>query len=528
MDAVVDAAPDASDDASADAGTDAAVDAQPVIATISAGPVSGRDFGAYASFLGIPYAAAPVGPLRWRPPVAPAAWTSPLDGTHVGPACPQAPDGANPPPTDEDCLRTNIWTPGATAGANRPVMVFIHGGGFTSGHGGNPLFDGARMAQQGVVVVTLNYRLGQLGFLAHPALEAEDTAHHSAGNYGFLDQIFALRWVHDNIAAFGGDPSNVTIFGESAGAISVCGHLVSPLSAGLFRRAITESGSCALIFMPLHDEAGNPLASADSLGHRVATTLGCETATDVAACLRARPVADVLAADPVSLDVHFSGAHYMPNVDGYVFPELPWRTLLHGTTLNATQVLGGANADEGTGFTITTPITTDAGLRELMATVFPNHVDAAFALYAPAGYATVNAAANAFIGDAIFVCPARAVARRIAALDPHSYLYFFTRVNNFGRALGLGAFHGTELPYVFGNFVAPFSSSNADTAISDTMQGYWTRFATTGDPNGGMATAWPAHTVAGDEYLQIDRMPAVHTGLHVDKCSMIEPWVESR
>ncbi len=521
---------DATDSATTDAATDAPVDAQPITATTHAGMVVGRDFGTHAAFLGIPYAAAPVGPLRWRPPVEAPAWATPRDASTVSAPCPQPASNGNPASTDEDCLRVNVWTPPQRTTGNLPVMVFIHGGGFTAGHGGNPLHDGAQLAQHGQVVVTINYRLGQLGFLAHPALEAEDTAHHSAGNYGFMDQAFALQWVHDNIASFGGDPANVTIFGESAGAISVCGHLVSPLSANLFRRAITESGSCALIFMPLHDEAGNPNASADSLGHQVATTLGCETAPDVAACLRAKPVADVLAANPVSLDIHFAGAHYMPNLDGYVFPRSPWAALVDpAQTLNATSVLTGANKDEGTGFTIMAPLTTEAQLRELITTVFPSHVDEAFALYNPANYPSVNEAANDFIADAIFVCPARGMANAIATrAGGSSYLYYFTRVNQFGRLLQLGAFHGTELPYVFGNFVSPFTRAAADATLSGSVMNYWTHFSATGDPNGAGEVPWGAYAMASDGYLELGDAVAAHTGLHAAKCAQVEPWISAR
>jgi para-nitrobenzyl esterase len=310
----------------------------------------------------------------------------------------------------------------------------------------------------------------------------------------------------------------------------VCGHLVSPLSTGLFRRAITESGSCALIFMPLHDEAGNPNASADSLGHSVATTLGCETATDVAACLRSKSTADVLAADPVSLDIHFSGAHYMPNLDGYVFPRSPWDTMLDTTAmLNASDVVTGANADEGTGFTVASPLTTEAQFRELITTVFPNHVDDAFTLYNPTGYPSINDAANAFIGDSIFVCAARAMARAVAARSgSHSYLYYFTRVNQFGRLLRLGAFHGTELPYVFGNFVSPFTQTMADTTLSTAVMSYWSRFASSGDPADAGGVAWPSFSAANDTYLELGDTVRTATGLHADKCDTVEPWIANR
>ncbi|MEI8257167.1 MAG: carboxylesterase family protein, partial [Deltaproteobacteria bacterium] len=316
----VDAAPDVTPDA-ADVIEDTGPVAQPVTVMTTRGGVTGRDFGTHAAFLGIPYAASTAGANRWRPPAARDAWTAPLDVVTQPDACPQNPDGPGGPLlTSEDCLKVNVWTPSIAPATPRPVMVFVHGGGFTTGEIRNPLYEGANLSRHGVVVVSMSYRLGQLGWLAHPALVAEDTQHHAAGNYGFMDQQAALRWVQANIARFGGDPANVTLFGESAGAISVCGHLVSPQSDGLLQRAIAESGSCAFIYLPLHDVPGGPYESAEALGARFATAVGCDTATDPLACMRARPVADVLAAARAPLNLRSTAARYFPVVDGHVFP----------------------------------------------------------------------------------------------------------------------------------------------------------------------------------------------------------------
>jgi len=273
--------------------TSSATSPRGLVVVTGSGPVEGLEDDGVFSYRGIPYAAAPVGDLRWKPPVDPAPWTETLTATEKGDICPQAAFLGLPSPgftPSEDCLYINIDTP--MEGANLPVMVWIHGGGFTVGEGIQA--DGGTVGdliarQTGTVVVSMNYRLGQLGFLAHSDLTAE-SPDDASGNYGLMDQTAALHWVQENIAAFGGDPDQVTIFGESAGAFSVCSHLASAESADLFSKAIIQSGSC--------ERPWSTLAAAESQGDAFAEALGCGSEDDVLACMRAKPWADVLAALP--------------------------------------------------------------------------------------------------------------------------------------------------------------------------------------------------------------------------------------
>ena len=502
----------------------------PVMVTTQRGPIVGRDFGTSMAFLGIPYAASPTGALRWRPPVERDAWTTPLDATHYSLPCPLPPGGLGGqlPPATEDCLTVNVWTPSVAAAASRAVMVFIHGGGFGGGTGTDPLYNGRTLAERGnVVVVTIEYRLAQLGFLAHPSLVAEDSAHHSAGNYGFLDQQAALRWVRANAASFGGNPANVTIFGESAGSISVCAHMASPLSAGLFERAIGQSGPCAFLTTPLHDTVpASTRESAEALGGLFATALGCDTATDVLACMRSKPYAEIVAASPRGLELRPGTARYEPNIDGYVFTERPWISFQNGRVTHV-PFLSGTNRDEGTFLTVLAPVHNQTEYEAAVRNLLPTHVPDVMRLY-PASdpaFATVNDAYTAFLTDAVFICPARAQARYMAALGMGAYLYHFTRLNP-GPFRFLGVFHGQELPYVFGNFTSMFTRTSADTTLSNSVIGYWTRFANTGDPNGAGATMWPVFTMAGDAHLEFGDTTQAGTGLHRTKCDEAETWLD--
>ncbi len=523
-----DAATDTAVDASADASTDASPAGTTLTVSTTRGPVIGHIADGVTSFLGIPYAAPPVGALRWRPPTEAPAWTTPRDAATKGATCLQTRgtlSGAGP--MSEDCLALNVWTAKTATGdsTRRPVMVFVHGGGFTAGTTSGPDYDGASLAAKGVVVVTFNYRLGQFGFLAHPSLTAEDTEHHSSGNYGFMDQQAVLRWVRDNAASFGGDPSNVTLFGESAGSISVCAHMVAPGSAGLFHKAIGESAVCTFLITPLHDIAALPqVGSAEALGARFATAVGCNTASDVSACMRAKPAAEVLAAAPTPVELTRYGVRYQPNIDGYVLAEAPWVSLLAGR-FQRVPVITGTNLDEGTAFTLGVNIPDEAAYRALVGAVLPDHVDDVIRLYPVAMYASPKAAYEAFLRDAVFVCPARAFARTTTLYSVPTYLYQFTRLNRAGAVLGLGVFHSAELPYVFGNFTGFFSRAPEDEPVVTATQGYWTRFATTGDPNGGGAPMWRPYTAATDNHLEIGDTVREGTGLQRAACDAMATWL---
>jgi para-nitrobenzyl esterase len=411
-------------------------------------------------------------------------------------------------------LTINVWTPSPAATAHAPVMVFIYGGAFVHGGSNQSTYDGTLLAARGVVAVTFNYRVGIFGFLAHPALTAED-AHGSSGNYGLLDQQAALRWVHANIAAFGGDPGNVTVFGESAGSMSVCAQMTSPPAVGLFHRAIGESGPCTFITMPL--------ATAESLGQTIAQTLGCATATDALACMRGQTVDALLAAAPDASDVTTGGAKLWPNIDGYVLPVAPTLALAAGSAPAIDGFLGGINQDEATLFTQNKTIATEADYEAAVTAILPTHASDALALYPAANYASPKDAYNALITDLLFTCATRAQIQSLVSHGTRSYEYLFTRVTPLGRASGLGVYHSSELAFVFGTLSAVSGMTAADEAFSDQVMGYWTRFAATGDPN-ATGTAWSPRTATTDAYLALGDSIEPATGLHAATCDVIQTW----
>jgi para-nitrobenzyl esterase len=332
--------------------------------------------------------------------------------------------------------------------------------------------------------------------------------------------------VQTHIASLGGDPNNVTLFGESAGSISVCAQMASPLARGLFHKAISQSGPCSFVLTPQRDIPAAPmLQSAESLALRFAREAGCE-ATPTAACLRALPVDRVLTAAPTPVELTRFGARYQPNIDGHVLPEMPWVSFLAGRVARV-PFLSGTNRDEGTFFTFSAPVATEAAYRAAVEALVPGHAaEVVERLYPPSAHGnSANAAFTAFLGDAVFVCPARAQARLVAAAGSPAWLYHFTRLNRAGTALGLGVFHTAELPYVFDNFVGIFSRTAADVPVMEAMQGYWTRFAATGDPNGAGAVTWPRFTRDGDTHLEIGDAVRASTGLRRDVCDTLERWI---
>lgn len=498
-----------------------------LVAVTTLGPVRGAVEEGIPHFFGLPYAAPPVGALRWRAPAPAQAWTATRDATRKAAACPQ-PEGLFLAGSEasEDCLFLNVWRPPLSTAGRSPVMVFIHGGGFNSGTGNDEQFDGAGLAGRGVMVVTFNYRLAQLGFVAHTAFMAEDTAHHTSGNYGIMDQQAVLRWVRDNAAAFGGDPGNVTLFGESAGGISVCANLVSPGAAGLFHRAITQSGPCSFTITPLRDESARaPVQSAVSQGRLFAQALGCDAAPDVAACLRSRSVEEVLAAAPRPTELERFGARYQPIVDGYVVPEPPW-TALRAGRFHRVPFITGSNQDEGTVFTRNLEIPDEAAFRAAVGLLVPDHVDEVLRLYPLSAFPGALAAYTAFAGDAAFGCASRAQARLVAATGTPAYQYYFSRLNPGGRVLGLGVYHSSEIAYVFGRFTGLLVRADADDAVAQAMGSAWVRFAGTGDPNAPGSSTWPAFTAANDTYLEFGDTIRTATGLRRERCDALEAWID--
>ena len=465
---------------------------------VDGGRVAGAEDDGVRVFKGIPFAAPPVGDLRWKPPQPVVAWTGVRKADTFGPQCVQLPYPAGSPyasapaPMSEDCLSLNVWT---AAGANekRPVMVWIYGGAWTRGATSLSMYDGAALAKKGVVVVTTNYRLGPLGFLAHPELSAE-SPHHSSGNYAILDHVAALQWVRKNISGFGGDPANVTIFGESAGSWSVNTLQATPLAKGLFHKAIGESGArFELNPTFLTPSLLTPtLGQAEQGGVAYARAVGADSIT----ALRSVPAEKLVAVVPFRSST---------NVDGWVLPA-DVRTIFTQKKHSGMPVLVGSNANEWT---------TLSSLAAFPKTLddFHKRIDAQFAELAKEfddvyPVKTEADIANAILGlarDNLFTFQMRTWARVVTAGGRKAFLYQFTRVPPGPRAREWGAFHASEIEYVFGNLGKfwVFQYTETDRALSDAMSTYWVNFAKTGDPNGNGLPAWTAYDPGAEPYLDL-------------------------
>jgi para-nitrobenzyl esterase len=461
-----------------------------VVVVTQAGPVAGSANGDAIAFKGIPYAAPPVGALRWRAPAPVSAWTTPRTAGAFGPSCLQPQRQDRPTPvgaTDEDCLYLNVWTP--TVDGRAPVLVWLHGGAFRVGSGSLPFYDGTAFARRGVVLVTLNYRLGRFGFFAHPALGDD------GGNLGLLDQIAALEWVRDNVAAFGGDPARVTVFGESAGGASALHLLVAPAAKGLFQGAVLQSGGGFQIDRRLDATRGARQSLLDE-GVAWSKTAG---AADAAA-LRALPAEQVLGGTRVDGGLASVG----PVIDGRLVSDDPGVLLARGS-FNRVPVLVGANSHEAS---VLAAFGTDSA--EIVANAAPDAAAVA-AVYADVDEARRN---DMLFGDAAFVAPARHVARSVARAGERAYLYHFDYVLARRRGAVPGASHGADIPFVFGTLaVLPFARALVqaeDERIADTMQRYWVNFASAGDPNGKGLPRWPSVTAKETPTLVVgERIDAV-------------------
>ena len=462
------------------------------------------------AFLGVPYAAPPIGENRFRPPQPAIPWSDVRDAAGVGSQCPQTFSLAGAG-GDEDCLFLNVWAPKAD-GKKKAVMVWLHGGAFIFGSGGETYYNGKHLAENhDVIIVTVNYRLGALGFLAHPAFAAEDPAYPSSGNWGLDDQLAALQWVHRNIAAFGGDPDRVTLFGESAGGFSTCAHYLSPRSAGLFQYAISESGLCSIMF-PEPSKA-----AAEAAGVTVAEGLGCPgTGAAAAACMRGKTWEALLAATgspPIAMQppggpFYISGnvLATLPNVDNFVIKK-PLREAFAAGGFDPRPVLIGGNQDEGTLFHSTifaNEVPDEAAYRAALARRFgAGNVDAIVAKYPVASYPSANRAIAEVSGDSFFACALRRTVRGMSAAGAPTYFYAFEQPTEAPFLAGLGVFHSSELPFVFDTDPAfPLGRVGASGAsTSEMIEGYWTRFAKTGDPNGEGAPMWSPYERASDQHL---------------------------
>ena len=471
---------------------------QPV--RVESGPIEGvpSPVAGVTAFEGVPYAAAPVSRLRWMPPQPPPKWPVVRNADRYMPACPQnymGPDSTaffgDYEPKSEDCLYLNIWTPAKSAQEKLPVMVWIHGGGFRVGSGTERLHHGEHLAAKGVVLVTFNYRLGLFGFLAHPELTKE-SANGTSGNYGLMDQVAALQWVKQNIAAFGGNPDRVTIFGESAGSGSVSYMQASPLAKGLFQAAVGESGGSFSGRNVVRREA------AEETGAKFAKAAGASSLAE----LRAKP-ADQLLGLSVGSGSPVGGVYpFAPIVDGYVVPDDVYLTFAKGKQ-NRVPVLVGSNSDEGTTLRTPPPTLPDAADQQKLKTLYP-----------------AGSEPNAVSGGMLWT--ANTWASLVAkAGDSKAYMYYFNHAPPFPKGqpfardvTKLGAHHSAEIIYVFNNLdiraTRDWPYTEYDRKLADMMSSYWVNFAATGDPNGQGLPAWPAWSAKDTRVMQLgDTVQAV-------------------
>lgn len=451
--------------------------AEPI--AINSGRIEGSQTGLTRVFKGIPYAAPPVGPLRWRAPQPVQSWSGVRKATSYSPACPQPgkyPPDAPQEATSEDCLTLNVWAPTNKDPGKLPVMLWIHGGGLMNGSGSLPHYAGDQLAAHGVVVVTINYRLGVLGFLAHPELNRE-SPHGVSGNYGLLDQIAALKWVKRNISAFGGDPDRVTIFGQSSGSFSTSMLVASPLAKGLFQRAIGQSGA---VFEPVElDPLFTPEGAAEA-GLHFAGKAGARSVAD----LRKMPVTALM---KQRFNPQF-------NIDGHVLPQSPHDAYASGKQHDV-DVLVGTNATEATFFLDPASVTVGS-FDAILGRTYPSLLLTAIGASPGKGDADARRAAIAIDTDLRFRWGMWAWARHASKIGRGSvYFYRFTGQPAYRAGhpyFGLGPTHGAELPYVFGHLDGRAAKwAPRDRQLAAMIQQYWTNFAKTGDPNGAGLPRWP-------------------------------------
>lgn len=479
--------------------------AQELQGTVTGGKIQGTPLsGGGAAFRGIPFAAPPVADLRWREPMPVRPWPGVRDATNFGARCMQNGTGVS-----EDCLYLNVWTPEWPAKSRKPVMLWIHGGGNFAGASSEPIFDGESLARRGIVLVSANYRLGVFGFFAHPELTAE-SKHHASGNYGLMDQVAALKWVRDNIANFGGDPRNVTIFGESAGSLDINVLLTSPLTKGLFTRLIGESG---------------PVVAPPSLaeGEKKGLTVAADLKVGSLKALRAVAAEDLQKATGQGLS--FLGPLLGVVVDGWVLPKAPFQVFEAGQEHPVAFVLG-TNARE-----LSRPFFAVPGLSQGISAQFGPLEPRALGVYGikdgqePQPDPVLGSAMAQWATDTQFRCGTVAQLIWHSRAGNTAYQFQFSRVPP-GRE-AVGAAHGSELPYVFGTLSTASRTANApkydsvDATVSDQMQQYWTNFAKTGDPNGGSLPQWPKFEPTARAYIDLTANgSAVREGLRREACDL--------
>ncbi len=485
------------------------------VACIHDGAVKGIADGEMMAFRGIPYAKPPVGALRWRVPEAPAKWSDLRDASRFAAMCPQF--VGKEMQGSEDCLYVNVWRPRVTPKKRLPVMIWLTGGGnhSLSGEGtvnfGGVKYEGSQMVPRGVIFVTYNLRLGPLGFLAHASLDAERREHVS-GNYGSLDQIAMLKWVHDNIAAFGGDPDHVFLFGTSAGGGNICALMSSPFTKGLIHGAAMESS------VPSGCEIQTLKDAEDGTGAKLVKMLGCDTASDTAACLRAKDFRDVVAAMPGNFSV--LPRLYGPNMDGLVFPDQPLKRIREGKVPAMPLIIGNSTGETLEWADSAGAVKDQQSYEAAIDRVFGASARAAIlSLYPASAYATPRDAFAHVTTDAEFTCQSRRVAQVITARHKapiYRYLFDWTLQNDPVQK-ARGAIHTVEHPFFFG-WQGTYKPTDADRMIQSQMVGYWTNMARTGKPNGDGLPPWSPVAAGNEAYLLIGKDTAAKTGFGDAHC----------
>ena len=467
-----------------------------------AGYVSGLNESGLHVYLGIPFAAPPTGDLRWRPPAPVRPWDGVKETTVFSPSCPEPLSPGSTVNTSEDCLYLNVWTPAKSSDEKLPVMVFFYGGAFgqVAPFGTMAVYNGTTLAGKGVVVVTTNYRLGVLGFLAHPQLDNE-SGHNSSGNYGILDQVAALQWVQRNIGAFGGDPSRVTIFGQSAGGESVLIHLVSPQDRGLYQQAIVESGPFWANGPTIRNV--HPKTEAEQIGEAYAASLGY-SGPDAIAQMRKRSAADLINAMPWP-SASWNLTHnlqFEPTIDGWILPDSV-NALFALHRENPVPLIIGTNANDGTTLSADANMTVPEYVAFINARFGPD-APSVLTHYPANSTADVQLRLAQIMTRYDFADAAKFAAGSMADLNQSTYLYRYSYIL---PGQPNGAFHGSETLLLFN-----LPGITSDPLVGENLVDLWTRYAKTGDPNGGMAVTWPQYTLAGDRYLDINETPTVTSG----------------
>ena len=451
------------------------------------------------AFLGVPYAAPPIGELRWKPPQPMRGWQGTRKATAYGASCPQLPQGWLPElPWNEDCLFLNVYAPRLVSKTKRPVIVWFHGGSNTAGRSEETVI-GPAFARRGGVVVSFNFRLGPFGFLAHPALTAE-SENHASGDYGLLDQLQALKWTRENISRFGGDPDRITVVGHSAGAFDICLLMASPLAVGLFERAILESGECQSglardLRLPLPYDGLQ--VSGEAEGQRLAADLHVVETPDASSRLRRIPADEILNAWSKDSEVRFDAI-----VDGWVIPEQPARTFAEGRQAHI-PIIVGSTADEATVFVGHQHPTTIEQYRAKLAAESGKHAVQVFQAYPATSDGEVAAQYVRFQTD-LFGYGAYSMARAMTRAGVKAYLYYFSYVDA-GKRSALGAFHGEELSFLSDSFPSDWKLGADEARLGELMRAYWTRFATSADPNGAELPFWPAYDTRDEHAIELGR-----------------------